>query len=148
MGKVRWNEEDPKSADLNAIQITYNKLVRFINNKTIKDRLESRLLFSKTGWLSFNQINAQVKLLEAWKMVHVDDYPLKFEQKVSILNSRTTRSVWNGEVIESGSSKIGTSTFMSEAARAWNKKLPLLKDITSVHTAKKEIRKIVVTLPF
>ena len=148
LGKIRWSDEDSKSADLNAIQTTYNKLARLINNKTLKDRVESRLLFSRIGWLSFNQINAQVKLLEAWKMVNIKDYPLKFEQKQIDSNSRATRSISNGEVIEYGSSKIGTSTFISEAARAWNKMLPFLKDIKTVYSAKKEIRKIVVTLPF
>ena len=68
-------------------------------------------------------------------MVNVPDYPLKFEQKYVDPNGRSTRSTWNSEVIEPGTSKIGTSTFMSEAARAWNKNSKTLKDIPSVYSA-------------
>ena len=31
--------------------------------------------------LSVNQLNAQVKLLEVWKAMNVEDYPLKIKQQ-------------------------------------------------------------------
>jgi hypothetical protein len=148
LGKIRWNEDDPKSADLGSIQVTFNKLARLISNTKIKDRKESKILFQELGWLSFNQMNAQVKLLEAWKMVTIHNYPNKFEFKTVEPNGRSTRSISNEAVFEPGSSNLGTATFISDAARAWNKTSTTLKNLSSVLVAKKEIKKIVKTLPF
>ena len=106
LGKVCWNNDDVKTGDLNALQVTYYKLARLINNTRISDKIESKVIFGKLGWLSFNQMNAQIKLLEAWKMVNVVDYPIKFEQKSAELNGRLTRAASNGEVHKPGSSKI------------------------------------------
>jgi hypothetical protein len=47
-----------------------------------------------------------------------------------------------------GSSNLGTATFISDVARAWNEFSLPLKDISSVYVAKKEIKKIVKTLSF
>ena len=148
LGKIRWNEDDPKSADLGSIQVTFNKLARLISNTKIKDRKESKILFQELGWLSFNQMNAQVKLLEAWKMVTIHNYPNKFEFKTVEPNGQSTRSISNEAVFEPGSSNLGTATLISDAARAWNKTSTTLKNLSSVLVAKKEIKKIVKTLPF
>ena len=31
--------------------------------------------------VSVNQLNAQIKLLEMWKTVHIEEYPLKLQQQ-------------------------------------------------------------------
>ena len=121
LSKIRWSEEDPKPADLRSIQVTFNKMARLISSSTIRDRQDMKLLFQELGWLSFNQMNAQVKILEAWKMVTIPNYPNKFELKTVEPNGRTTRSISNEVVIEPGGSNLGTATFISDAARAWNK---------------------------
>jgi hypothetical protein len=46
-------------------------LIITIINVTLKDKNSTKSLFDKLGWLSFNQINAQIKLTEAWKMERV-----------------------------------------------------------------------------
>ena len=65
IGKIRWNSDEQTSAELNSIQVTYNNLARLLCNVTLKDRNSTKSLFDKLVWLSFNQINAQVKLNEA-----------------------------------------------------------------------------------
>ena len=106
-------------------------------------------LFEQLGWFSLNQINAQVKLTEAWKMEMIPNYPNSFKRKMANENNRETRAISNGEVIEPCSSTIGTSTFISDAARAWNRTSSSLKNISSIHGVKKEIKKIVKsTVPF
>ncbi len=81
MGKIRWNSDDQKLADLNSIQVTYKKLARLLCNVTLKDRNSTNSLFDKLGLFSYNQANAQVKLTEAWKMERGKDYSIKFEKK-------------------------------------------------------------------
>ena len=65
LGKIRWSNEDTNTADLKSIQITFNKLARLVSNIKIKDRIENKTMLKNLGWLSFNQMNAQIKLLEA-----------------------------------------------------------------------------------
>ena len=40
-GKVRMNESDPKNGDIKAIQRVQNKMSRFLNFKTLKDKIPS-----------------------------------------------------------------------------------------------------------
>ena len=87
-------------------------------------------------------------MLEAWKIMIIPNYPNKFEMKVTDPNGRSTRAVSYGEVFEPGTSKLGLSTFISDSARAWNKHSSTLSDIKNIFGAKKETRKIAITLPF
>jgi hypothetical protein len=50
-------------------------------------------------------MNAQIKLLEAWKIMSIPNYPNKFDQKTTVLNCKPTRAVINGRVLESGKFK-------------------------------------------
>ena len=87
MGKIRWAEEEKMSYDLKAIQTTFNKLARLMCNVTLRDRIPTQTLFDTLGWLSFNQLNAQVKLNEAWKMENIQDYiGIPFENLCLILS--------------------------------------------------------------
>ena len=70
LGKVRTRAEDPECADLKAIQLIQNKLLRSLNGTTIRDRVSTVSLLKKFGVLSVNQLNAQAKLLEIWKAQH------------------------------------------------------------------------------
>ena len=38
LGKVKLTSSDTQNQDLHAIQLVQNKMIRFLNNKTIKDR--------------------------------------------------------------------------------------------------------------
>ena len=67
--------------DFKAIQIIQNNLLRSLNGTKVKDMISIDSLLEKFGVLSVNQLNAQVKLAEIWKALHVDDYPLKIEQQ-------------------------------------------------------------------
>ena len=133
MGKIRWNCDDQKSADLNSKQVTYNKLARQLCNVTPEDRNLTKSLFDKLGSLYFNQINAQVKLYEAWKMERVKYYPIKFEKRMSDASVRTTRATFNGDVLKPCTAELGASTFISDAARAWNRSSVTLKNISSLN---------------
>ena len=42
--------------------------------------------------LSVNQINAQAKLTEAWKVCNIENYPSKWERRLPTDEARTTRS--------------------------------------------------------
>ena len=74
--KVRVTESDPNTESMKTIQLTQNRLLRALNNTKIKDKISTRSLLEKFDLLSVNQLAAQIKLLEAWKSVHVEGYAI------------------------------------------------------------------------
>ena len=50
--------------------------MRSLNGTKVKDKISIISLLTKFGMLSVNQLNAQVKLVEMWKAINVDDYKL------------------------------------------------------------------------
>ena len=54
-----------------------NKLARLLNNKTLKDKISTKVLIADSKLLSVNQINAKTKLQEIWKVMNTENYPLK-----------------------------------------------------------------------
>ena len=97
--------------------------------------------------LSTNQLNAQAKLNEAWKIANTPGYPLQWDVKSPNAESRTTRSITAERVTEIGKSNLSTSTFYSDTIRAWNKAPSAIKQAKTLSQAKKEIKKFVKTLP-
>ena len=47
-----------------------------LDNSTLKDRKHSQDLLRKFDLLSVNQTAIQIKLMEAWKSIHIKDYPI------------------------------------------------------------------------
>ena len=95
----------------------------------------------------YNQINAQAKLTEAWKITHHDNYPIKWSKNVSGESQRTTRSVTTERIIEVGKSKLSLATCKSDSIRAWNKAPEAIKNAKTLTQAKKERKKFILTLP-
>ena len=63
-GKVRLNSEDSKNGELGSIQKVQNKMARFLNAKTLKDKIPSSDLLNNINMLSVNQLNAKIKIIE------------------------------------------------------------------------------------
>ena len=76
------NNLDPENGLIDDIQLIQNKLARWLNGVSVKDKKRSRDLLKNINMLSVNQINAQVKLTEMWKAHNVENYPLKLEKKL------------------------------------------------------------------
>ena len=146
-GKVRMTEEDQQGKDFKAIQLIQNALLRVLNGTRIIDRVSTRSLLKKFNMLSVNQINAQIKLLEIWKSLKVPDYPLQLKQQGQQQSGLITRACSNGKLCEIGKSNLTQNTCISDAIRLWNKAPVSVTSSESVHTAKREIRKFVLTLP-
>ena len=146
LGKVRIDDQDSTSNLLNKIQVTQNKFVRFMGNKSLLDKIPTKTLFEDTNLLSVNQLNAQCKLLEVWKSLNNHGYPITWEKNGRLLDSRT-RSVQKELLTEPGSSMKTKATFISDAARVWNRAPDSIKNCKSFYSAKVEIKKFIRTLP-
>ena len=67
---MRCNSSDTQNTILKSVQVAQNKLLRLLDNSTLKDRKSANEMIKATKMLSVNQIAAQVKLNEAWKAVN------------------------------------------------------------------------------
>ena len=140
-------EEDPRSEDFKTIQIAQNDMMRFITGCKTKDKVSTKSLLEKCGFLSINQLNAQVKLMEIWKAKNVDNYLLKIKQQESTSETVTTRAAARGRPCEIGRSKQTQNSCISDAIRIWNIAPDIVKNCKSLYSAKVETKKYVKTLP-
>ena len=147
IGKARTVRGDAVCADLWAIQLVQNKLLRLLNKSQVKDRISTVSMLEKFGILSVNQLNAQVKLLEMWKSQNIADYPLKVEKQEIKENKRTTRASAQGKLIEIGRSTTTKSSSTSDAIRIWNMAPKDIIDSLTVSQAKERIKAYAKTLP-
>ena len=144
LGKVRWNESDTVTQDLKNIQLIQNKMLRLLNGKKLIDKVSTKELLNNLEMLSVNQMNASIKITEAWKNAQDIDYPLKFKR---VTNECYTRATINGDLIEFGKTDLVKATFLSDASKAWNRTPQTIKDCTTVWSAKKAIKSFVKQLP-
>ena len=73
-----------QNEDLLCIQKIQNKMLRFINNVSLKEHKTTESLLEKTKMLSVNRINAQTKITEVWKALN----NLYFHIFTSCINTR------------------------------------------------------------
>ena len=146
-GKVRTQDSDPICEDFKNIQLIQNNLMRSLNGSKIKDMVSISYLLTKFGMLSIDQLNAQIKLVEIWKALNVEDYPLKIDQQAIAENRVSTRADSIGRLIEIGKSNLVQKSCISDAIRLWNSAPDKVTCSKSMAQAKSEIKKFVRLLP-
>ena len=64
--KVRLREDEVTEWNMKMLQITQNKMLRVLDNSSIKDKRSRKDMLEKLDLPSVNQLAAQIKLQEAW----------------------------------------------------------------------------------
>ena len=147
LGRVRLNSSDPQCGDLREIQLIQNELLRCLNGTKIKDKISTASLLTKFNALSVNQMNAQIKLQQIWKAIHVDGYPLKIALQSVSGSGVSTRAAAKGRPVKIGNSNVTKSTSTSDAIRIWNKAPSTITEATTLFQAKNAIKAFVQSLP-
>ena len=132
------------------LQKTQNKLIRYINKSTIKDKINTGSMFLKHNMASVNQLNAQIKLTETWKSLNLNTHnndAINDKRVVHIEGNRELRSAFKGNLVETGASKKAQKTFINDSTRVWNGAPQSIKNCKSLYTAKKEIKIFIKSLP-
>ena len=142
-----FSTEDSISSEFKAIQLVQNNLLRTLNGSKVKDTVSIHSMLEKFNVLSVNQLNASVKLLEVWKALRVDNYPLTNKTQESKDGVTATRADRAGRPIEIGKSILSKNTCVSDAIHTWNKAPNKVTDCESLYRAKKEIRSFAKSLP-
>ena len=77
-------------------------MARFLNNKTLKDRVCTKTLLNNVNMLSVNQLNARIKIQEIWKTQNIKNYPIEIASQTVSEDRTNTRSNHEGRLIEVG----------------------------------------------
>jgi hypothetical protein len=104
-------------------------------------------MLDKFGLLSADQLNASVKLLEVWKALNMDNYPLSVDRQEVNKNGMLTRGDLACRPKEIGKTILTQKTCVSDAIHLWNQAPKIIKESNSVYKAKKEIKAYVKLLP-
>ena len=144
--EVRLKEESPHNKHMSQIQKAQNKLLRVICGVTLSDRNSIKSLLYKANLLSVNQMSAQVKLTEIWKVLNDPLHPIKIQSNVH-RNGMETRSVTHNVIKEWGTSTTTEKSFIGSAIRLWNKVPDHIKCTKTLGTAKSAIKEFCKTLP-
>ena len=96
---------------------------------------------------SVNQLNASVKLLEIWKALRVEKYPLQINRQHQQLVGTSTRADMSNRPIEIGKSALSHKTCVSDAIRIWNLAPTKVTECESLYKVKREIKSFVKSLP-
>ena len=140
-GKIRTKESDPLNKDMKRLQQLQNRMTI----KKFGDRTSSSQLVQKINFLLINQLNCQIKLVEAWKSQNLKSYPNKLEPQNTRLSD--TRGSRNGNVIESGRSRLVHNSFYGDCSRAWNQCPINIKQSKTLAEAEKFIKIYAKSIP-
>ena len=140
---VRTVDTERKNANMKSLQIAQNKLMRLLINAKYNDRTETELLLEKTNLLSVNQLAASIKLIEVWKGINVENYPISLEpnKNVTVNSKRVLRPTSCREWNQDAKTTAEKESFTRNAAKIWNNAPAYIKNATSLLKAKNEIKK-------
>ena len=99
-------------------------------------------MLDKLGWLSLNQISCEVRLIEVWKSLNLENYCLNnlFEK----VNSRNENRIQLKALFKS---RLRENSFHYPSVRLWNSAPQTITHSKSELQARKAIRDYVKLLP-
>ena len=118
-----------------------------LSNKRIADKISIRTLLEENNMYSVNQIMAQKKLCEMWKVNNVNNYPIRVETVNRKEEHMVTRAITNNMLKETAKSNVTMGTFINDAIKAWNKCPNDIKNAQSYNIAKHLIKSFSKSLP-
>ena len=143
------HENNPKNSNKMSLQVAQNKMLRMVNGSSLKDHVTGTSLLEKYNLPSVNQLSAEIKILETWKIMNTKDYPIELwpNEPKRQNNVRETRPTTVREWKEDSKTRSGNCCFVIDAARIWNQITPEIKAAPNVYHAKKVIKKYCKQLP-
>ena len=103
-------------------------------------------MLEKLNWLSVNQLAAEIRLMEVWKSLNLEDYCLKslFQE---VERERTTSSTGSRKLKMNFKTKIRESSFYYQSLRVWNSAPEDVTNPSNESQANSAIRRFVLSLP-
>ena len=143
---IRIKPNDPNHTSINGIEVIYNDLLRLLCSSKRGNRKPRQELLAQVGWLSINQMSCEIRLIEVWKSLNLDNYCLK-EMFEKINSSQTTRLVNKIRLKANFKTRLRESSFHYPSVQVWNSAPLSVTKATSESQARNAIREYVKTLP-
>ena len=104
-------------------------------------------MLDKVGWLSINQMSSEVRLIEVWKSLNLNNYSLKnLFEKVNNTHHNTRASIKIR--LKSGlKSRLRENSFHYPSVKLWNLAPSTICNAQTESQARKAIREFVKSLP-
>ena len=133
---------------MQAVQVSQNKMMRMLNGSTKKDHITSKSLLEKFNLPSVNQLAAEIKLIEAWKIMNVPDYPITLDLNNPSRDTgdRMVRESTTRQWKENAKFKNSRESFCIDTGKLWNKVHLDIKNAENINIAKSKIKKFCRTL--
>ena len=143
---IRIKDTDPQSHSINGIKTIYNDVLRLLCGSKRENRKPIEELLAETGWLSINQLSCEIRLIEVWKSLNLDNYCLKdlFEVVQSTQQTRSSNKIR----LKSGfKSRLRENSFQYPSVQLWNSAPSSVTSATTESSARSAIKIFVQTLP-
>ena len=140
---VRYEDSDPHPTAVHGIKVVFNRMLRILCGTIKEDRMSVEKMLKKLGWLSINQMAAEVRLIEVWKALNLDTSLSKLFEKVQ----GTTRAASQNRIKQGTYSKLRESSFLYPSCKLWNRAPMSVVEAKSESDARKQIRSFVKGLP-
>ena len=152
-GNAKLTQNDPLPRNTARLQVMTNKMMRLIKpgRNTVREWGAEKLC-THLKFLSVNQMVIKFKLLEIWKCINMENYPLS-EKISTILNKNIsksqiiTRSTRNNTLRPEIGSKLQKSNLLGQGAYLWNEAPLDFKTAKTYQNAKKIANRIAKTYP-
>ena len=120
-----------------------------LDRVSLKDHIPTLSILNKYNLPSVNQLAGEIKLTEAWKIINVPSYPLKFEDN-NPNRAATQRSVRPSTIKkwkDTAKLKCAEESFIIDTARLWNSAPLTVTRANSLQLAKTSIKKYCKAMP-
>ena len=141
---MRTKIEDPHSSAVKGIKVLFNRMLRILCGTVKQDRVSVKRMLEQLGWLSINQVAAEIRLTEVWKALNLNNGLTDLFEKVQ---GSTRAATPNRIQLKGQNSKLKENSFLYPSVKLWNM-APLTIVMTKTESnARKAIRSFAKSLP-
>ena len=140
---IRFKNDDPHPSAVQGIKVVFNRLLRILCGTVMEDKVSVAKMLRRLDWLSINQVAAEVRLLEVWKALNLNNSLTEMFEKVQ----GTTRAANHNRIKVGSNNKIRESSFLYPSVKLWNMAPLSVVEAPNESNARKAIRDFVKRLP-
>ena len=140
---VRLRADEPHPTAIQGIKVVFNRMLRLICGAVLEDRISIKKMLEKVGWLSLNQMAAEVRLIEVWKALHLGTSLTNLFERIQ----GNTRQASQSRLKLGKNSTLRESSFLQPSAKLWNLAPLNVVEAKTESRARTAIREFVKSLP-
>ena len=135
---------------MSSLQLAQNKMARMLDGVSLKEHITTSSILKKYNLPSVNQLAAEIKLVEAWKIMNIPNYPLVLEDNNPnrLPRQRSIRPTSIKQWKDSANLKCAQESFTIDTAKLWNHAPTNIINAKSLQMAKTDIKKYCQTMAF